>query len=107
MNTLYTYVQFGVDGNLYVEVTKPWCLTAKEKKIFYRHSHHAWCSWKISITFDLQGMKMMLSECEDCAVKALGGDNFQGGMKLSKMQPHIKMDNFLLEWRYGSKSVFL
>ena len=65
---LYTYEQFGVDRKLYVEVMMTWCLTAKEVNCFHRHAHQVWQNVKISITFDLQGMKMMLSECEDCGV---------------------------------------
>ena len=65
---IYTYEQFGVDRKLYVEVIKTWCFTAKEGNGFHCHAHQVWQNGKISIAFDLQGMKMMLSECEDCGV---------------------------------------
>ena len=50
-NKRYMYVQFGVDGKLHVEVTKPWCFMAKEKNGFHRHTHQVRCSQKILTTF--------------------------------------------------------
>ena len=41
-DTIYMYVQFGVDGKLYVEVIKTWCYRAKEKNGFHRHTHQVW-----------------------------------------------------------------
>ena len=55
-NTIYT---LGRDGTLYVEVIKTWFLTAKGKNGFHRPAHQVWHSGKISITFNLQGMKMI------------------------------------------------
>ena len=43
---------------------------------FHCHTHQVWHRQKLSTTFDLQGMRMILSECEDCGVKSLGGDHF-------------------------------
>ena len=66
--TVYIYEEFCGDGALHVEVIRIWCLTAKGKNGVRRHAHQVWHSWMISITFVLQGMKMILSECEDCGV---------------------------------------
>ena len=67
-DTIFMYVKFGIDGKLYVEVIKPWCFKAKENNGFHCPAHQVWRSWKISIAVDLQGMKMILRECEDCGV---------------------------------------
>ena len=83
-DTVDMYMHFGVDGKLYVEVIKTWCFMAKEKNGFHRHAHQTWRSRKISITFHLQGMKMILSECEDCGVWALGQDSFQSRHEFGK-----------------------
>ena len=66
--TVYMYEDFGGDGALHVEVIRTWCLTGKENNGVSRHAHQVWHSWKISVTFVLQGIKMILSECEDCGV---------------------------------------
>ena len=43
---------------------------------FNHHAHQVWGSQKLLTIFDLQGMRMILSEYEDCGVKSLGGDHF-------------------------------
>ena len=60
------------------------CFMAKDLNGPHRPAHQVWRSKKISITFDLQGMRMMLSECQDCGIWALGEDSFQSRQELDK-----------------------
>ena len=66
--SLYIPESFGVHGELDAEVTLTRCFMAKDLNGPHRPTHQVCRSKKISITFDLQGMRMMLSECQDCGV---------------------------------------
>ena len=82
-------------------------LISKEKKNGRRrHGHQVWLVQKLWTTVDLQVMKMILSECEDCGDNTVGGDHFQSRHEMHKMAFHNKMADFLLEWHYWSKRVW-
>ena len=53
-NSLYIPERFGVEGELYVEVTRTWCSMAKDWNWLHRHNQQVWRRIKISITFHLQ-----------------------------------------------------
>ena len=64
------------DGALYVEVIRTWCLTAKEKMASTVTPTRYDKSKCFELMFDLEVIKMILTECEDCGVNTVG-DNFQ------------------------------
>ena len=64
--------EFDVDGKLYVEVLRTWCIMAWK----WTAPWHPPCltlTPKLLITFHLQGLRMIMSELEVCGVQAVGG----------------------------------
>ena len=70
---LYMYVEFGVDGELYDEVRGTWCFVAKSLNGWHHHGQLVWRRIKLFITFNLQDQTMILTDCEVCCVKSVGG----------------------------------
>ena len=60
---------------LYVEVTRTWCFTAKDWN-WPHHGQQVWRRGKLLTGFHLQGLKMILSDCEVCCVKSVGGGRY-------------------------------
>ena len=76
-------------------------LTGFSQKVGSRHhSCQIWCLYHKVITTIVLEFGLNLPDYQDKIV-------FKLGMNLSKTPPHIKMADFLLEWQYGSKRVFL
>ena len=70
---VYMCDEFGVHGKLHVEVIRTWCFMAKHDNVPHHDTHHIWHRWKLLITFQLQGLRMILIECEVCGVESVGG----------------------------------
>ena len=65
--------RFGQDRKLYEEVMRTWCFTAKDLNWSLHHGQQVWRMIKISITFQPQGQRMILSDCEVGGVTSVGG----------------------------------
>ena len=74
-NSLWNPERFGRDRKLYEEVMRTWCFAAKDLNWPLHCGQQVWCRIKISITFHLQGQRMILSDCEVDGVKSVRGDN--------------------------------
>ena len=72
-DTLCIPEQFGGDGKLYVEVIRTLCFMAKLENGRHCPTDQIWHRWKLLISFHLQGLKMILSECDISGVKSVGG----------------------------------
>ena len=91
-DSLYIPDRFGVHGKLYIEVTMTWYFTFKYLNWLHHHAHWVWRSWKISITFDLQGIWMIPL-----------GDHFQRRHKngISHQNGRLKGDSLYIPDRFG------
>ena len=59
-DSLYIPERFGVEGELYVEVTRTWCFMAKDLNWPHYHSQEVWRRQKLLTGFHLQGLRMIL-----------------------------------------------
>ena len=75
-DSLYIPERFGVEGELYVEVTRTWCFMAKDLNWPHHHGQQVWCRRKLLTGFHLQGLRMILTDCEVCCVKSVGGCHY-------------------------------
>ena len=70
---VYMCDEFGVHGKLYVEVIRTSCFMAKHENGSDHDTQHVWHGRKLLITFDVQGLRMILSELEVCGVQSVSG----------------------------------
>ena len=90
-DSLYIPERFGVEGELYVEVTRTWCFMAKDLNWPHHHGQQVWCRRKLLTGFHLQGLRMILTDCEVCCVKSVGGCHYSARIgNISKWRPQSK-----------------
>ena len=83
--------RFGRDRKSYEVIMRTWCFTAKDLNWPLHRGQQVWHRVKISITFHLQGQRIILSDFEVGGVTSVGGDHLSTKIgNISKWQPKTK-----------------
>ena len=90
--------RFGQDRELYEEVMRTWCFTAKDLNWPLHHGQQVWCRIKFLITFHLQGQRIILSDCEATGVTSVECNFSTKTGNISKWWPQSKWPTLSWCW---------